>query len=338
MSSRTLRHLLAPFQPFLANPETTEVVVNRPGEIGVESAGVWSWYQETSLTFDRLDALGILAAFNSGQDIAPSHPLCGAALPDGERIQVCRPPATRMGTISITIRRPPAFRPTLQRLADGGLFAAVQSQRPAITSDLGKFMDNDVAEMLGQAVLDRKNILVAGATGSGKTTIAKALIEAIPLDERLVTIEDTAEWNSIPHRNRVALFYSKGDQGVAKVRSEDLLECSLRMRPDRVLMQELRDGATFAYLRGVVAGHPGCITTLHAGSARGAFDALRLMIRQHPAGATLGDADVQKLLTMLVDIVVYCERKGNVFRVVDCLCRPEAAGDAAFDQAGRHTS
>ena len=123
MSSRTLRHLLAPFQPFLANPETTEVVVNRPGEIGVESAGVWSWYQDPSLTFDRLDALGILAAFDSGQDIAPTHPLCGAALPDGERIQVCRPPATRPGTISITIRRPPSFRPTLQRLADGGLFA-----------------------------------------------------------------------------------------------------------------------------------------------------------------------------------------------------------------------
>ena len=124
MSNRALRHLLTPFLPFLANPETTEVVVNRPGEIGVESGGVWSWHQEPSLTFDRLDAIGMLAAFNSGQDIAPTHPLCGAALPDGERIQVCRPPATRPGTISITIRRPPSFRPTLQRLADGGLFRA----------------------------------------------------------------------------------------------------------------------------------------------------------------------------------------------------------------------
>jgi type IV secretion system protein VirB11 len=324
MSSRALRHLLTPFQPFLANPETTEVVVNRPGEIGVESAGVWSWYQEPSLTFDWLDSLGILAAFDSGQDITPTHPLCGAALPDGERIQICRPPATGIGTISITIRRPPSFRPTLQRLADSGLFRAGQS---AVTPGLDKFMDDDRAQQLGQAVLARKNILIAGATGSGKTTIAKALIEAIPLDERLVTIEDTAEWNSIPHRNRVALFYSKGDQGAAKVRSEDLLECSLRMRPDRVLMQELRDGATFAYLRGVVAGHPGCITTLHAGSAKGAFDALRLMIRQHPAGSTLGDADVQSLLSMLVDIVIYCERKGNEFRVVDCLFRPDQGRD-----------
>ena len=329
MSSRTLRHLLAPFRPFLADPATTEVVVNRPGEIGVEAGGTWSWHLEPGLTFDWLDSLGTLAAFHTGQDIAPTHPLCGAALPDGERIQVCRPPATMPGNISITIRRPPSFRPTLQRLADGGLFEKQQAERVPATAALAGIMDDDWARVLGQAVLDRKNILIAGATGSGKTTIAKALIEAIPLDERLVTIEDTAEWTGIPHRNRVALFYSKGDQGVAKVRSEDLLECSLRMRPDRVLMQELRDGATFAYLRGVVAGHPGCITTLHAGSARGAFDALRLMIRQHPAGATLADADVQSLLRMLVDVVVCCERKGNEFRVVDCLTRPEPVGGSS---------
>ncbi|HET7881601.1 MAG TPA: P-type DNA transfer ATPase VirB11 [Acetobacteraceae bacterium] len=320
MSGRTLRHLLAPFRPFLTDPATTEVVVNRPGEIGVEAGGTWSWHQEPGLTFDWLDSLGILAAFNTGQDIAPTHPLCGAALPDGERIQVCRPPATMPGSISITIRSPPSFRPTLQRLAEGGLFDKQQAECAPATAALAGLMDGDWARMLGQAVLDRKNILIAGATGSGKTTIAKALIEAIPLQERLVTIEDTAEWTGIPHRNRVALFYSKGDQGVARVRSEDLLECSLRMRPDRVLMQELRDGATFAYLRGVVAGHPGCITTLHAGSACGAFDALRLMIRQHPAGATLADADVQNLLRMLVDIVVYCERRGNEFRVADIYC------------------
>ena len=88
-------------------------------------------------------------------------------------------------------------------------------------------MDNDRARQLGQAVLDRKNILIAGATGSGKTTIAKALIEAIPLDERLVTIEDTAEWNSIPHRNRVALFYSKGRSG----RRKSPKRGSARMQP-----------------------------------------------------------------------------------------------------------
>ena len=110
------------------------------------------------------------------------------------------------------------------------------------------------AEFLPAAVKAKRNILICGATATGKTTLARALIEAIPADERLVTIEDTPEWEGLPHRNRVALFYSKGDQGTARVHSEDLLEASLRLRPDRVLMQELRDGAAYSYLRGAVAG------------------------------------------------------------------------------------
>ncbi len=105
------------------------------------------------------------------------------------------------------------------------------------------------------------------------------------------------------------LFYSKGDQGLAKVRSEELIEAALRMRPDRVLMQELRDGAAFSFIRGVAAGHPGSITTLHAGSADGAFDALRLMVKQHDAGKHLADADVRAFLRQLVDVVIHCEKR-----------------------------
>jgi type IV secretion system protein VirB11 len=137
------------------------------------------------------------------------------------------------------------------------------------------------------------------------------LVDVIPLDERLITIEKSPELSDLPHQNRVALFYSKE----GKLKSEDLLEASLSMRPDRVLMQELTDGATFAYLRSVVAGHPGCITTLHSNDADGAFDALRLMVRQHQDGKTMPDADVRDLLYMHVGIVVHCTRKENVFKI-----------------------
>jgi type IV secretion system protein VirB11 len=307
MSTRTLEHLLAPFMPFLENHRTTDVVVNRVGEIGAEIAGQWHWKEDAYITFDALDAIATLAAFNSGQDISPSHPLCGATLPGGERIQICRPPATQ-NTISLAIRRPPSFRPTIEHLAGKGLFDQPSVQPSAV---LAKTAGNR-AELLAHAVAARKNILLAGATGSGKTTLARALIEHIPLNERLITIEDTAEWINLPHRNRVALFYSKGDQGTAKIRSEDLIEASLRMRPDRVLMQELRDGAAFSYLRGVVAGHPGCITSLHASSAEGAFDALRLMVRQHPDGRTMDDKDVKDLLFMQVDVVVHLNKQYQI--------------------------
>jgi type IV secretion system protein VirB11 len=307
-----LHHLLEPFRPSLADAGTTDIVVNKPGEFGVEANGEWSWYDEPSLDYDWLLSIAILAAFRTGQDVSASQPLCSTALPGGERLQVCIPSATAPGVVSMSIRRPPSFRPRLSTL--GGLFENTGAGTlERLVADAGS------QDKLREAVVNRKNIIICGATGSGKTTLAKALIEEKPLHERLVTIEDTPEWNSVPHRNRVALYYSKGGHAQDRLVSEDLIEASLRMRPDRVLMQELRDGAAFSYLRGIAAGHPGCITTLHAGSARGAFDALRLMVRQNPSGATLESADVDKLLSQLVDVVIHCARQDNQFRVTEII-------------------
>jgi type IV secretion system protein VirB11 len=312
---RTLRLLLAPVSGWLDDSSTTEVVVNEPETVLVERAGEWTANLIPEFDFERLCAIGTLAAGQTGQDIGPDRPLCATTLPDGQRVQVCLPPAVSPRTVSLTIRRPSAFQPTVQTLAARGLFDAGETSAQALHQMRPHFEAKSWPEFLSSAVLAHQNILVAGATGSGKTTLASALIRAIPPTERIVTIEDTAEWNGLPHKNRVALFYSKGDQGTARVRSEDLLEASLRMRPDRVLMQELRDGAAFTYLRGVAAGHPGSITTIHAGSARGAFDALRLMVRQNPAGAMLADADMRSFLMQMVDVVVHCERQGNRFGI-----------------------
>ena len=312
---RTLRLLIAPIQAWLDDPLVTEICINRPGEVWVERRGDWRVHAVPALDVGILDAIATLAAAMTSQDVGPDRPLCATALPDGQRMQICRPPAVGPDLVSLTIRRPPSFRPTLTGLEGKGLFDAAAGRTGGDATIAGAWHARNVRAFLASAVLARRNILICGATSSGKTTLARALIEEIPPGERLITIEDTPEWDAIPHLNRVALFYSKGDQGVAQVRTEDLLEASLRMRPDRVLMQELRDGAAFAYLRGVVAGHPGSITTLHAQSTAGAFDALRLMVRQHPAGATLADADVRELLSQMVDIVVHCERCGNAFTV-----------------------
>jgi type IV secretion system protein VirB11 len=324
---KTLRLLLEPIARWLDDPCVTEICVNRPGEVWVERLGMWLCEQVPELDFVTLDSIATLAAAMTSQDVGPDIPLCATMLPDGQRVQICRPPAVAPTLISITIRRPASFHPTVAGLAEGGLFRIRPEQWALADRLTAKYGEH--AEFLPAAVAARKNILIAGRTGSGKTTLARALIDAIALEERLVTIEDTPEWEGLPHRNRVALYYSKGDQGMARVSSEDLLVASLRLRPDRVLMQELRDGAAFSYLRGVVAGHPGSITTLHAGSALAAFDALRLMVRQNPAGATLADADVRDLLKGFVDVVVHCERHANDFSVTEVYWKEEPHADLA---------
>ncbi len=218
-------------------------------------------------------------------------PLCATVLPDGQRIHVVVPPAVARGTVSLTIRRPPGFRPTLEYLEEYGAFQSF----PGLA---GKLKD---------AVLSKRNILAAGPTGSGKTTLCRALIDCIPAHERLVTIEDTPEW-LLERDNSVSLYYSDAGQNVSRVQSEQLFLTSLRMRPDRVLVQELRDGAVWSYMRSVVAGHPGGITTVHADSALGAFDALRLMAKENPAAQSIPDADIHLMLRSRIDLILFCER------------------------------
>jgi type IV secretion system protein VirB11 len=147
-------------------------------------------------------------------------------------------------------------------------------------------------------------ILVTGPTGSGKTTYTKALIREIPTDERLISIEDARELVLDAHPNHVRLFYSKDDQGQARVTPRQLLESCLRMKPDRILLAELRADEAFDYLRNVNSGHPGSITSVHAASAELAFEQLVLLVKQSRAGAELARADIKSLLYLLVDIVV----------------------------------
>ena len=118
------------------------------------------------------------------------------------------------------------------------------------------------------------------------------------------------------------LFYSKGAQGLAKVGPKELLESCLRMRPDRILLQELRDGTAFYYIRNVNSGHPGSITTVHADSARLAFEQLTLLVKESEGGQDLARDDIRGLLTMLVDIVVQCKRVDGKFRVTEVYYEP----------------
>jgi type IV secretion system protein VirB11 len=167
-------------------------------------------------------------------------------------------------------------------------------------------VDKDYEEFMRLAVVSRKNIVVSGATGSGKTTWTKALIREIPAEERLITIEDAQELVLDRHANHVRLFYSKDGQGLARVTPKQLLEACLRMKPDRILLAELRAEEAFDYLRNVNSGHPGSITSVHAASAELAFEQLVLLVKQSAGGRELARGDIKSLLYLLVDVVIQC--------------------------------
>ncbi len=157
------------------------------------------------------------------------------------------------------------------------------------------------------------------------------MIRHIPSSERIISIEGTPEL-VIPQPNHVRLFYSKGGQGLAKVGAKDLLESCLRMWPDRILLQELRDGTAFCYIRNVNSGHPGSITTVHADSARLAFEQLTLLVKESDGGRDLGRDDIREMLKIAIDVIVQCKRIDGRFRVTEIYYRA-ATGTRIVDAA-----
>lgn len=300
-----LRAYLAPFAPFLERPDVTDIYVNRPGELWVETLGGESERIELAEIDDaQLWRLARQIAALTHQGISREHPLLAATLPDGARVQICAPPATR-GSLAMAIRKHVTADLTLDDYATAGSFADINATddrdaRLAAILDTG-----DIAAFLRDAVKARKTIVVAGGTSTGKTTFLNALLKEAPRHERLVLIEDTPEVK-LDHPNAVGLVAVRGELGEARVTAEDLLQASLRMRPDRIIMGELRGREALSFLRAVGSGHPGSITTVHADSPKGAVEQLALMAML--GGTPLGRAEIVDHVRGTVDIFVQLER------------------------------
>jgi len=254
--------------------------------------------------------LAKLIANATRQRVDESAPLLSGWLPSGERVQLVLPPATTSGCVAISIRRPSDRVWSIEQLAARGSLRIARNVEPRLDDtevELRRLASaHEYEQFLRLAVQTRRNIVVSGPTGSGKTTWTKALIREIPEHERLITIEDTRELVLDRHANHVRLYYSKDDQGQARVTPRQLLECCLRMRPDRILLAELRAGEAFDFLRCVNSGHPGSITSVHAASAELAFEQMVLLVKQSSSGRELTRGEIKSLLYLLVDVVVQC--------------------------------
>jgi type IV secretion system protein VirB11 len=299
---------LRALRPLLANAEVMELCINRPMEAFLETREGWRREPLPFADFEWCTRFAKLVANSTQQRIDATAPLLSASLPTGERVQIVMPPATTSGCVAIAIRRPADQVWSIDELARRGIFhGTVKAGRRLDDTEeelLRLLASSDYEAFMRLAVRSRKNILVSGPTGSGKTTWTKALIREIPSDERLITIEDAKELVLDRHPNHVRLFYSKDDQGLARVTPKQLLESCLRMKPDRILLAELRAEEAFDYLRNVNSGHPGSITSVHATSAELAFEQLVLLVKQNPSGRELARGDIKSLLYLLIDVVI----------------------------------
>lgn len=295
---------------YMHSNDVTEICINRPGELYLETRDGWRCVQVPTLTFDRARQFctAVVNESNTGQRITDMDPMVSLTFPTGQRAQFVIPPACDAGKVSITIRLPSRRTVSLQQYEESGFFRQILEENQAIGEHDRELLElraaRDYATFFRRAVHYKKNIVVSGATGSGKTTFMKSLVNRIPENERLITIEDAREL-FIEQPNVVHLLYSKGGQSSSNITAKSCMEACLRMKPDRIILAELRGDESFYFIRNCASGHPGSITSCHAGSTAQTWDQLALMVKASNEGSGLEFAIIKRLLMMTIDIVVH---------------------------------
>lgn len=307
--SIALKHMLKPIQGFLDERGVTDIVCQRPHEIGVERFSKWEWHEIPAFDERRLDAIGIVAGNLLAKRFDPEHPVCMTTIPGVRK---------RRGTFvrhaiteypSFTIRVPSAEQGSTKDKRFQTAFNQAMDPRSEDTEMLRLYRANEMGEFFGRAVRNKLNIAAIGETGDGKTHFLRTIMGEIPPEDRLVTIEDTSEFGPLHLRNRVEMIF-----GSAGITASDLVEVSLRQRPDRVAVQELRGREIWAYMRILAAGYRGSFTSWHAPRAD-PFTALVLMAKQTPEGQSMDERDMKATFQNNIDIVVHCHknRTTNVY-------------------------
>jgi type IV secretion system protein VirB11 len=306
----------------LEREDITDLYINRAQEVWIETLGGGiERHQMPDLNAATLTRLSQQIAALSAQGISREHPLLSATLPNGTRIQIVAPPATR-GDIAIAIRKHVVANISLSDYDKDGAFETVQQVKKAgtIHAELASLAKKQqYTQLLAKAVKERQNILISGGTSTGKTTFLNALIKEIDTNERLILIEDAPELY-MAHKNAIGLVAARSALGEAMVSMEDLLNASLRMRPDRIILGELRGPEAFTFLRSVNTGHPGSMTTIHADSPERAIDQLALLVLQ--SGTSLDRLSIEHYIRSSIDVYVQLGKIAGKRLVTDVLVKP----------------
>ncbi len=309
-----LRTAMKPFEPFLEDPDITEILINKPQEVVVRSnkARGWIIHPFEILTHKNIkDLINLIAAFNN----KPIEQVMSLKLMNGERAQISHLSACEPNYYGIAFRKHTDIAFTIDQLIEQGAFDLLGRGENKDNSDIAKQNDEALLRLNTQstmkaffelAIKQRRNIVVAGKTGSGKTTITRSLIDLIPIDERIITIEDVHELKMERHINKTHLIFGKGAGRVSS--TEQLANC-MRLSPDRILLAELRGGEAWDYIQSLSSGHPGSITSVHSNSAEGAFDRITGFLLQSEAGSKIPYDALKDIVKRVIDVVVYVDNR-----------------------------
>ncbi len=312
-----LNTYLQPLEEIFAQEGVSEISINEPEKGWVEKLGTMYSISLPTFTYKHLYGLAKLIAQSTDQVISEEKPLLSATLPNGYRVQVVLPPVCTKGTVVFSIRKPTTTSYTLEDYEQMGAFkkAAINAQEDRNDYILQALLEKDrIKDFLRGCVRFKKNLIISGGTSTGKTTFTNALLQEIPREERLITVEDAREVVLNFHPNKLHLVSSKGGQGRSDVSTQDLIEACLRLRPDRIIVGEIRGKEAFSFLRAINTGHPGSISTLHADSPAMAVEQLKLMVMQ--AGLGMEPDEVRNYINQVVDIVVQLKRGPDGTRFV----------------------
>ena len=271
----------------MEDPTISEVMVNSPSEIWIERKGV---LELTDVKFrDDEEAMNLARKIvaHVGRRIDNNSPIVDARLPDGSRVHIVIPPIAMKG-VTITIRKFFQDKLTIDDLIKFG----------SITPKAARFLE--------AAVKSRANILVSGGTGSGKTTTLNIVSNFVPNDERIITIEDSAELQL--NNDHVVKLESrpKNQEGEGEITIRDLVKASLRMRPERVIVGEVRDGSAFDLLQAMNTGHDGSMATTHSNSPDACINRIANLVLQ--AGFELPDKAIREIISQALDIIIQISR------------------------------
>lgn len=317
--------LLAPLTPWLSDARVSEVILNKPKEIYVEKDGLLRRYAVPEFDEFTLNLLFQLVANENNQELTPQKPLLSGSLSDGARIQLVLPPTA--GDYTFAIRRKVVRHLTLKDYRKTAYFNQVKpfdvkadtiQSLPQPERELIKlYKMQKWVDFIKHAITCKKNIVISGGTSSGKTTFLNACLNEIDLNERIITLEDTREIE-IPHPNQVNLLATKGEQGLAQVSMQGLVQCCLRLRPDRIIMGEIRGAEVLDFINACSTGHEGSLTSVHANNPRIAFMRMTQLYKLNNV-PSMSDEDILRELKEVVDVIVQLHKAPKEGRMMQSI-------------------